>query len=365
MPRKGRATKAYLQNLQKANAKKNNNILINNYGKLLITPSRSQTSEALLPQMADLNTLDAGNIPTMPNEFDVIVDSKGSGVEIVDSGSDADICKEAELTKFSRMLCDAQKRALAEEKAGKKWKSYTGHSRATEYRRKRVQKDLAAQGYLPLHKVWKWVASKQNTKPAAKKLTTPQELASEESEEGPDNDKATTSQLQIHQPSISKDTDMEELVAAASEDRDATRDEHRQLAQIPMASKEHRRDVLGPAATDAHHRRIPGLVVSEGRCWDALGPAARDCHRDMFGPAVSDQCRDMLGPAARDRHRDTLGPAAMEGCHRIMQGLVASDECGRAMQGLPENEEESTGSDKGTGHEDSQNIVIKNGTHVI
>jgi len=256
MPCKRRARRACLQNLQKANAKKNKDILINDYGKLLITPSQSQTSEALLPQTAVLDTLDAGNIPTMPNESDVDVDSEGSSVEILDSGSDADICEEAELTKFSRMLCDAQKIALAEEKAkGKKRKSYIGHSRATEYHWKRVQKDLAAQGYLPLHEVWKRVASKQNTKPVAKELTTPQELASEESEEGSD---ATASQLQIHQPSISEDTDMEELIPATSDDRhdrDAMRDEHLQLAQSPVASKEHRWDVLGPAATDsdAHH----------------------------------------------------------------------------------------------------------------
>ena len=61
--------------------------------------------------MAVLNepdTLDTNDVPTMPNDNDT--DSEGSIVEILNSGSDMDICVESELTKFSRMLFDAQKR---------------------------------------------------------------------------------------------------------------------------------------------------------------------------------------------------------------------------------------------------------------
>ncbi len=62
----------------------------------------------------------------MPNKDDD--NTKGSSLEILDSGSDVDICKENEPAKFSRMLFDAQKKALAAEKASRnKWKSYTGH----------------------------------------------------------------------------------------------------------------------------------------------------------------------------------------------------------------------------------------------
>jgi len=51
------------------------------------------------------NALDTDDVSTMANKCDD--DSEGSIVEILDSGSDADICEESELTKFSRMLCDA------------------------------------------------------------------------------------------------------------------------------------------------------------------------------------------------------------------------------------------------------------------
>jgi hypothetical protein len=62
----------------------------------------------------------------VPNEDN---DSKGSNVEIFDSGSDVDIYEEAELMKFSRMLLNAQKKAQAEEKAkGNKRKTYNGCS---------------------------------------------------------------------------------------------------------------------------------------------------------------------------------------------------------------------------------------------
>ena len=54
-------------------------------------PSRSQTAETFLLQMAvsdEPNTSDTNDISFMPNE-----DSEGSSAEILDSGSDADICE--------------------------------------------------------------------------------------------------------------------------------------------------------------------------------------------------------------------------------------------------------------------------------
>ena len=285
----------------------------------LITPSLSQTFETLLPQMAVINepdTSDTGNIPIASNEDNV--DSNGSDVEILDSGSDVDICEETELTKFSRILRDAQKQALAVERAkGKKRKSYTGHSRATGYRRKRVQRDLAAQGYLPLGEVWKQMALKK----IAEESTAPQELASAESEEDSDID-AALARLIVPKSRHSKDR--RHIVQGP-----AVRDKHRQLMQTPVANKEHHRDVLDPGARGERHR-------------NALGPVARV-----------------------ERGQDVPGPDATDRCHRVMQHLVASEEYRRATQGLLEEEEESTESEsevKGTARGDSQNVV--SGTHM-
>jgi hypothetical protein len=55
--------------------------------------------------MAEPGTLDTNDVPIMSNE-DVESDFEGSSVEILDSGSDTDICEESELTKFSRMLSE-------------------------------------------------------------------------------------------------------------------------------------------------------------------------------------------------------------------------------------------------------------------
>ena len=64
-------------------------------------------------------------------------DSEGSSMAILDCSSDGGdpdmICKD-ELTRFSKMLIDAQRNTLAEEKArGNKQKTYTRHSRTTTY----------------------------------------------------------------------------------------------------------------------------------------------------------------------------------------------------------------------------------------
>jgi hypothetical protein len=108
------------------------------------------------------NTLDSFDLPTVPNEDDLDSDSS---VEILDGGSDTDIDDKAELTTFSKMLCDAQKKALADEKAmGNKRKTYNGHSRTTAYRWKRHRRDLATQGYLPIHEFMKRMEEKKKRK---------------------------------------------------------------------------------------------------------------------------------------------------------------------------------------------------------
>jgi hypothetical protein len=123
-------------------------------------------------------------------------------VEILDGGSDLDICEETELTQFSRILHEAQKRALEEEKEkGNKRKTYNGRSRTTAYRRKRHQKDLHAQGYRPIDK---YMEQKKNKD----ECTTPQILTLEDSEQSSDSDMA----LWSNGPSASECTDVEELV---------------------------------------------------------------------------------------------------------------------------------------------------------
>ena len=75
--------------------------------------------------MAVLDEPDMLDPKNAPNED--FEGSKGSNVEIVDSGSDVEICEETELMKFSRILCDAQQAALAAEREkGIKKKTYKG-----------------------------------------------------------------------------------------------------------------------------------------------------------------------------------------------------------------------------------------------
>jgi hypothetical protein len=189
MPCRSHATRSRLENLKKI--KKHDDNDNNNYGKLSSFSHPIQSSETLLPQTAVLDEPDKldmdDDVPTLPND-----DSDGSSVEILDSGSDTDICEESELTKFSQMLHNAQKKALAEEKAmGNKRKAYTGHSRATAYRQKRQRSNLANQGYLSVHEFMRQMESRKNKE----KLTAPQELTFEESEESSDDDIVTVSQL--------------------------------------------------------------------------------------------------------------------------------------------------------------------------
>jgi hypothetical protein len=103
------------------------------FGKSISHPSQIQTAETLLPQTAVLNepdTLDTVDVPTIMSDSD----SEESCVEIIDGGSDADIYKETALTRFSRILHDAQKKAQVEDVVkGNKWKTFNGNLRSNIY----------------------------------------------------------------------------------------------------------------------------------------------------------------------------------------------------------------------------------------
>lgn len=169
-----------------------------------------------------LDSVDAFDVPsgTMPYKDDD--DDEGSCVEILDSGSDVDICEESELAKFSRILFTAQKRAMEAEAArGTKRKTHTGRSRTTAYRRKRYRSHLAAQGQLSVPEFMKLMESRK----AAQERTPSQNLMVlpfEELEESSDDDAVTASE--------SESTNME-LAPAVNEDR-------RRVAQGPVASEQ-------------------------------------------------------------------------------------------------------------------------------
>ena len=159
-------------------------------------------------------------------------------VEILDAGSDVDIYEETELIKFSRMLFDAQKRALAEEKAkGKKQKTYNVSSWATAYCRKRHHKDLVAWGQLSVPNFMKWREAKRKEE----ELTA----SVEESKESSDDITASVSWIRSwsNEPSTSKGTDIEKLTSAARAD----------CCQIAP----------GPVATETHCQAVQDLAEEE------------------------------------------------------------------------------------------------------
>jgi hypothetical protein len=159
----------------------------------------------------------------MPDEDD---DSDSSCLEILDGGSDMDICEESELARFSQMLSNAQKNALAKKAAkGNKRKTYNGRSRTTVNHKKHFQKDLAAQGFLSVHGYRDYI----NAKKEKEKLKMPTFEESEESSE--------------------------ELASAASED-------HRHIAQVPATSGDCCHVACGPAANDERCHVTQGPVVS-------------------------------------------------------------------------------------------------------
>jgi hypothetical protein len=188
------------------------------------------------------DTLDTDDVPTIPS----VDNSKGSSVEILDGASDTDICEETELTRFSRILDDAQKRALAENAKQNKRKTYSGRSQATTRRRKRYQSDLAAKGYLSVPDFMKRMESKKSNR---------EELPFEESEESSDDDAAIVSQLQGNEPISSEGTDIDNLTLAVSEEG------HYQVAGGHAAGEE----LPDPAVSTAHHQVTDGPAASEGR----------------------------------------------------------------------------------------------------
>ena len=180
----------------------------------------SKPEKTLLLQTAvfdEPDTLDTDAVPTIPSDSD----SKDSSVEILDGGSDVDICEETELVRFSRILHDAQKKAQAENAKRNKRKTYSGHSRTTAYCQKHSRNDLAAKGYLSIHAFMKKMESKKNT----------EELTFEESEESSNDDTAIMSRLWSTEPSPSKGADIDKLTPAVSEG-------HCQVARGPAADEE-------------------------------------------------------------------------------------------------------------------------------
>ena len=277
----------------------------------------SNPEKTFLPQTAvfdEPNTLDTDAVPTIPSDSD----SENSSVEILDGGSDVDICEETELARFSRILHDAQKKAQAENAKRKKRKTYSGHSQTTAHHQKCSRNDLAAKGYLSVHVFMKKMGSK-------KKM---EELTFEESEESSNDDAAIMPWLWSTQPSPSEATDIDKLTPAVSEG-------HCQVAHGPAADEE-RPD---PVASAGHHQATHSPAVSEGRRQVAQYPAASE----------------------------EYGPAASGGHHQVTQGPDVNEERHRAIHGLSEEEEESTGSEDGNGGsacEDMQDVTSKNRTHL-
>ena len=92
MPQKGRATRSRLQNLKtKKNKETKKKIYL---ASPLVTLPQIQTAEALLHQTAVLDRPDTLDLDTI--DVPIITsdnDSEGSCVEIVDGGSDTDVCR--------------------------------------------------------------------------------------------------------------------------------------------------------------------------------------------------------------------------------------------------------------------------------
>jgi hypothetical protein len=335
MPRKRLATQARLQNLK---IKQKNSKKVKNYGKFISHPSQIQTTETLLPQTAVLDepdTLDTDNPPTIPSD-----DSEGSSVEIIDGGSDLDICEETELARFSRILCDAQKKALAENAERSKRKTYSGQSRTTAHRRKRNRIDLAAKGYLSVHEFMRKMSLKKQT----------EELNFEESEESSDDeddDAAIVSGPLNDKPSPltpSEGTEVDKLTLAVSLSNCHMRG--------PAASAGHHQATRGPAAR-GHHQATHGRAASAGHHQAVHGPAANEGYRQVpEDPAASEA-----------RH----GPAVSGGHRRLAQGPAVNEEHRQPIRCLPEEEEETTESEdenKGNACEDMQDIASKKATHL-
>jgi len=111
-------------------------------------------------------------------------DSDSSSLEEDDPGClDAfeEITEQSDLDAFSTILKAAQKVALTAER--KKRAPYTGHSRATQYRRQKIRVDLASKGFLPIGEFMAWAEAKRRRARSTQ----------EESEESPGESSAAQS----------------------------------------------------------------------------------------------------------------------------------------------------------------------------
>jgi len=364
------------------------------FGKSISCPSLSQTSEPFLPQMAvpdEPNALDTDIVPTMVND-----DSKGSSVEILDSGSDAEICEENELTKFSRMLCDAQKKALAKEEArGNKRKTYKKVSLTTVYRRKRCRRELAIKGFPSIDKFFELKEPPEN----AEELTAPQDLIFEELEESSDDDAVAVSWLQRNDIRTSDAGDnrasdagdvctsnANDIHTSGAGDVRASSASDVRASDADDVCASDAGDICASDPGDVHASDAGGVCASNtGTILEEVAPAVNeDCCQVVQGPAASKNCHNAAGGPAADHRRIAQGPAVSESCCDVAsreccqaQGSVESEQRRRAIRGLPEEEEESSGSegeDRGTMHdnilpvltqnENRQNVARKNGTYL-
>ncbi|KAI0275615.1 hypothetical protein BGY98DRAFT_991520, partial [Russula aff. rugulosa BPL654] len=287
MPRKKRATRASIQNLSQARRKKNKPINI----YVLDGP----------------DTLDTDN--AMPNNNGDDSEGSSSSIEILDGDRDTDICEETELAKFSRILRDAQKRAMEEEKAkGKKRKTYNGRSQKTAYRWKRVQRDHASKGFLPVDAFMKHTALQKNADKPTGGITAPQNLPVEELEESFGDDAASAFRLWSNRSCISEDTvtEIERLAPAASEGP-ALIEEHRWVTQGSTASEaceEHRRVVQGPTASD-HRRRVTQCLREEEEESTGSEDEDKDKQNEHMGAAPFEDAwrRVLMGSAFYEHWR--------------------------------------------------------------
>ena len=170
----------------KISRQKNKKTKKNIFGKFISLPSPVNCQSHIRKQQFQVNpthwTWTQFDVPIITSDND----SEGSCVEIVDGGSDTDVCEEIASARFSRILCDAQKKAQVENAAkGSKRKTYSGNSRSNTHRRKRYRGDLAAKGYLWVHEFMK-----KRMESKKKRGTT-----FEESEESSDDDMAIASRL--------------------------------------------------------------------------------------------------------------------------------------------------------------------------
>ena len=306
-------------------------------------------------------------------------------MEILDGGSDADICNETELTRFSKMLQDAQKAALAKKKAkGFKRKKFDGHSASTVYRQKCVRDNLAAMGYLPVPKFMKQMEAQKK-----ERRTT---LTFEESEESSDDNVTIVSQVRSNEPSTSEGACHQVVCRPAMSEgccwvaHSTSEGARCQVAQGPAMSEGCCRamhstsegaccQVVQEPATSGGCCQVAHGTFEGAHCQVAQGPdgCCRVAHstskgaRCQFaeGPDTSEGCcRVAHSTSEGARHRVAQGPPTSEGCSRVTHSTFEGARC-QVAEALPEEEEESGSEDESTGNaNENRDVANKNGTHL-